>query len=323
MTVLVLTSWFDVTADHVVQVLNGRSVPVFRCDMADFPARLTVRAALGGGQWAGQLRLGKCRIVDLSEITGIWWRRPGACLFPEAMHPRVRDWAMTEARIGLGGLLAAQRAWLNHPHASAAAEYKPLQLAVAAECGLSVPRTLITNGPEDAAAFCREVGDVVYKPFGPNAVTATGDPALIYTSPVTAAEASDLSVAATACMFQERIDVDHAVRAVVIDGRVLAGAIYASSPAARMDWRADYDALTYRPIELPAKAAAQICELVRRLGLRFGALDLLAGRDGTLWFLEINPNGQWAWIDHLAGPVAEAIADALVEGTPDDECRAA
>jgi hypothetical protein len=36
-----------------------------------------------------------------------------------------------------------------------------------------------------------------------------------------------------------------------------------------------------------------------QLGLRFGRLDLLAGdtRCEQVWFLEVNPNGQWAWLD--------------------------
>jgi hypothetical protein len=43
-TVLILTQPFDVTADYVVDELNRRGVPVFRCDPGDFPRGLTLVA---------------------------------------------------------------------------------------------------------------------------------------------------------------------------------------------------------------------------------------------------------------------------------------
>ncbi len=52
---------------------------------------------------------------------------------------------------------------------------------------------------------------------------------------------------------------------------------------------------------------------MNRLGLRFGALDFLVTPDGEWYFLEINPNGQWAWIEQETGlPISDAIADALL-----------
>lgn len=50
-----------------------------------------------------------------------------------------------------------------------------------------------------------------------------------------------------------------------------------------------------------------------RLGLRFGALDFLVTPSGEWYFLEVNPNGQWAWIEQETGlPISSAIADALI-----------
>ena len=55
---------------------------------------------------------------------------------------------------------------------------------------------------------------------------------------------------------------------------------------------------------------------MRRLGLRFGALDFVVTPDDRWIFLEINSNGQWAWIEDATGqPVAAAIADALTRET--------
>lgn len=53
------------------------------------------------------------------------------------------------------------------------------------------------------------------------------------------------------------------------------------------------------------------------LGSRFGVLDFLVTPAGEWYFLEINPNGQWAWIEQETGlPISSAIADALITPGP-------
>lgn len=84
-----------------------------------------------------------------------------------------------------------------------------------------------------------------------------------------------------------------------------------------VDWRSDYDALTYQVIEPPADVVQGVKNLMSTLGLRFGALDFLVTRTGEWYFLEINPNGQWAWIEQETGlAISSAIADALTTPRP-------
>jgi ATP-grasp ribosomal peptide maturase len=315
-TVLVLTHWFDPTADHVVEELNRRDVPVFRCDAADFPQQLTVTATLDG-TWAGTLR-NASREVALREVSGVLYRRPTAFDMPAGMSEQTRQWATAEARLGFGGLLASLDKWLNHPQAIAHAEYKPVQLQVAAQCGLIVPPTLITNDPQQAQAFCEQIGDVIYKPMASSHVNQDGEARIIYAARVLAEDIGDPSIAHTAHLFQEWVEHDYALRVAVVDGRFFATAIYAHSTAGRVDWRSDYDALTYEPVEVPEQVCRGVRTLMNRLGLRFGALDFLVRPDGTHVYLEINPNGQWAWIEQTAPAIASAIADALTEGRPDE-----
>jgi hypothetical protein len=52
--------------------------------------------------------------------------------------------------------------------------------------------------------------------------------------------------------------------------------------------------------------------LMTLLRLRSAALDFAVDGPGRWWFLGINPNGQWLWIEHATGlPIAAAIATAL------------
>ena len=54
-------------------------------------------------------------------------------------------------------------------------------------------------------------------------------------------------------------------------------------------------------------------------GLFYGAIDLIRTVDGTYVFLEMNPFGQWAWVQDLCGlPLAEAhcrLFRLLIDGS--------
>jgi ATP-grasp ribosomal peptide maturase len=313
---LVLTHRFDPTADYVVGELNRRGVPVFRGDPGEFPKRLSITARLdaagpAGDGWVGGLHLPE-RHVRLAEVGCVYYRRPTAFDLPESMSGQVRRWSAAEARIGLGGLLATLPRWLNHPVDIARAEYKPVQLAHARACGLRVPATLVTNDPAEAAAFIATVGRAVYKPFTQSGITEAGTRRVVFTTPVTAVEV-DESVRSTAHLFQAWVDKAYEVRLTVIDDTYLAARIDTGSKAAAVDWRADHTAVTYTPLAGILTAVRDgVRALLARLRLRFGCLDFIVAPDGSWWFLEVNPNGQWAWIEDAAGlPITAAIADAL------------
>jgi ATP-grasp ribosomal peptide maturase len=310
--VMVITHWFDPTADFVVEELNRRGVAVLRLDTADFPLRLTVTGCLGGPGWSGTIRHAE-RAVCLADIAGIYFRRPTSFEFG-AMPDEAQAWALAEARCGLGGLLMAHERWLNHPHHIGYADYKPVQLAAAARAGLCVPATILTNDPAQARAFADPPGQVIYKQLSAEPPPGPGDAATIYTS-VTEPDhlaADGDSIAATMHLFQELIVSQYALRLTVVDGLMFAAAIRPHSRAAALDWRADQQALTYQVVQVPAAVERAVLDLMTALHLRFGALDFLVTPDGQWVFLEINANGQWAFIEQATGlPIAAAIADAL------------
>ncbi|GAA1029790.1 MULTISPECIES: ATP-grasp ribosomal peptide maturase [Amycolatopsis] len=310
-SVLVLTHTFDPTADYVVAELNRREVPVFRCDVADFPESLSAGAELSGATWSGQLRTAQ-RTLDLDDVAGIYYRRPTAFeLHPEMSEPE-RIWAASQARLGFGGLLAAVEPWLNHPHQIGLAEYKPVQLRAAARCGLHVPRTLVTNDPKQARRFVEELGEVVSKPFTSRGVSDAEGYRIPYARKVTAEQCDDENIARTMHMFQQWAPKQYEVRLTVVDDEFFAARIDAATAGAVEDWRTDYAALSYSVIETPNFVRSRVRSLLDLLGLRFGALDFVVAPDGEWSFLECNPNGQWAWIEDETGmPIAAALADAL------------
>jgi ATP-grasp ribosomal peptide maturase len=310
-SVLVLTHRFDPTVDKVVQELNNREVPLFRVDTSEFPEMLSVSAELTKGQWLGQMRTAR-RCLDLSAVSGVYYWRPTNFEFHPDLSENERLWSAVQARMGFGGLLATLDPWLNHPHHIGYAEYKPVQLRAAVACGLPVPRTLVTNEPETARAFVTDVGRAVYKPFGGSGAHDEDGVRQVFCSVVGPDDCDNPNIARTMHLFQEWVPKHYEVRLTVVDGEFFAARIDSESDAAHVDWRSDYDNVSYQVIETPVVVRSRVRSLLDKLGLRFGAVDFVVAPDGEWWFLEVNPNGQWAWIEDETGmPIARALADAL------------
>lgn len=307
--VLVVTERLDVTADHVVLALEERKVPVFRFDTAEFPRDLTMSARLDQNE-SGILRT-PTRKVSFDEVGAVYWRRPSIYQLSPALNADDAAWAIREARFGMGGVLAAMPTWLNHPACIARAEYKPVQFAAARAAGLTLPPTLVTNDADAVRQLANEVGPIVYKPLSGVHYKHNAGRDFIYTQRVDSEILDTESIDITACLFQQWVEKDYEVRLVSVDGQCFSTRIDSSSERGRRDWRADYDSLTYTPIPTPDHVKTAVAKLTSTLDLRFGALDFIVTPTGEWVFLEINPNGQWAWIDSVTPMIANAIADAL------------
>ncbi|MFI0736251.1 ATP-grasp ribosomal peptide maturase [Streptomyces sp. NPDC021225] len=315
MTVLVLTRPNDSTADLVIAELNQRSVPVHRLDPGDFPEILTVSARIGPDltSWQGVLR-GQHRDVSLSDIRSVYYRRPGAPRLHPDMSEQDARWAQAEAQAGFSGMTYSLPClWVNHPNRNALAAYPPVALAAAARAGLSVPRTLITNDPHQAREFVSALpGQVAaYKALGTAHPSDQDDrPQALWTTQVRPGEI-DESVRRTAHQFQEWVDKAHEVRLTAVAHSLFAAEIHAGSDASRIDFRADYDSLTFKPCQVPERIAGGVHMLMYTFGLQYVALDFLVNPQGHWYLVDVNPNGQWGFIPDLRAPITRALADLL------------
>jgi len=115
-------------------------------------------------------------------------------------------------------------------------------------------------------------------------------------------------------ILQEYVPKRAELRVTVVGDRIFAALIDSqASRRTRHDWRHyDFDATAYSAHELPASVAAACRRLLAYFGLRFGAIDLVLTPNGDYVFLELNPVGQWAFIEDLTGmPIAAALAEDL------------
>jgi ATP-grasp ribosomal peptide maturase len=307
--VLVVTSVDDVTANMVIAALNDRHVPVVRVDPADIGAGLSFAAQLGTGSVTGRL-VTTTRDLNLSRVRSVYNRRPSSWRY-DHLPEQARRFATAEARYGLAGLLAGLPVLqVNDVFATARAEYKPLQLKVAADLGMTVPPTVITNDVAAVAAFEAEYGPLVYKTFR-GVPPAEGNAGVVWTQRVSAAEIDD-RLAVTAHMFQSEVPKVADARITIVADQVFAWRI--TAPGEDLDWRAgDWDDLDYSPLVLPDELAKRLRRYLDRFGLAFGCFDLAITESEELVWLECNPNGQWGFLPD-ADRIADAFAALLEEG---------
>ncbi|MFF2957369.1 ATP-grasp ribosomal peptide maturase [Streptomyces sp. NPDC057963] len=310
--VLVATEADDVTSDMVITELNRRNVPVARFNPADIGADLTVSARFGTcpAPVAGQVCT-PSRTVDLTHIRSVYWRRP---VWPAFDHLGADDarFAAAQARYGLGGILYALDGplWVNHPLRNAAADYKPTQLAVAQRLGLTVPPTLVTNDPDEARSFVASHDQVVFKTLRWTPCRRDGVPVTGWADPVTAPEI-DESVRVVPHLFQAVVDKVADLRVLVVGREAFAVRIQSGM----LDWRKDYSALSYSVVDLPDRMGKALLAYLEHFGLVSGSFDLAVDKVGDLWWLELNPNGQWGWLEESTGlAMSAAFADLLTQG---------
>ena len=113
--------------------------------------------------------------------------------------------------------------------------------------------------------------------------------------------------------FQSKIEKRCDVRATFVGEKCYAVAIDSQSlEDTCVDWRKGEHVLRHTPIELPYDIRTKCLHMLAKLGLNFGAIDFVIDEQGNYVFLEINPNGQWAWIEHMTGlPISKEIVKCL------------
>ena len=199
------------------------------------------------------------------------------------------------------------------------AELKALQLKVAGALGFELPPTLFTNSPEDFLDFYRKHnGNIISKLPSISLYKYTGKTFNRYTQVVSKRDVGYArAVRLCPIIFQAYVPKRVELRITVVGQEVFAAEIHSQhSNHTRHDWRR-YDRFQtpYFPHELPSDLQQLCVRLVEQLGLCYGAIDMVLTPDERYVFLEINPNGQYLWIEEMTGlPISDAICDLLIAG---------
>jgi len=322
--ILLITTRADIASDYVVLELSRLNASFYRINTDQFPlsasSTIEINSSSSSPRWLWQT---KERTVGLDELRCIWFRRHRLPMMPPDIENAHAEYSLRESDWFLRGALYTQQlTWMSHPTSLQLAESKTFQLSTARSIGLRVPDTIITNSPEDVRSFFEtQSRGVIAKPLRLGYFDYGQRKTCVFTNKVEWADLeNDDPIRIAPVIYQELIPKSFDIRVTVVGEDIFSAAIDSQSvPSARIDWRrADTDTLRHLVHALPPNVSDLCLRLVAKLGLSFGALDFALTPDGEYVFLEINPNGQWAWIEDLLDlPISESVASWLVAHSED------
>jgi hypothetical protein len=310
--ILIIAPAGDRHAESVHAQLRASNKRVARLDLADLPQNAALSLRIGEAECGGTVLACDGDRIDLASVDVVWWRRPRPPVLPATLaDARARAFAAAEWHQALQGLWAATSArWINHPTHDDIGHSKPLQLCAARAVGLEIPETLISSNPRDVEDFVGTRCGVVYK-------TLTVSPDVWReTRRLGAAEHAALATVRYApVIFQEEVQADVDVRVTVVGPSLFAAAIELPEEGYEIDYRMNRNARIVRP-DLPHACELQIQDLMQRLGLIYGAIDMRRTADGRHIFLEVNPVGEWLFVEEATSqPMTAAMASLLARST--------
>lgn len=308
-TLLVISHTHDFHAGEVLGHLSRLGADAVMFDTGRIPRETPLTLGFDAGGWHGSSRVDG-RPLDLTRVGAVWWRRPQAfALHADIVGVDDQGFALGETHAAVTGLWTLLDAgWINDPDADERASRKIWQLEVARRVGLTIPQTLVTSDPDAARAFVAAMpGGAIYKAF--SATERTWRETRLLDE--TAAEKLE-AVRFAPVIFQEYIPAVADLRVTAVGGKLFPAAITVREEY-RYDFRMAMDDMDIAPYELPPQIHDRLLAMMAQLGLEYGAFDLRLTPDGGVVFLEVNPAGQWLFVEHKTGqPIGLALAERLV-----------
>jgi MvdD family ATP-grasp ribosomal peptide maturase len=322
MTVLIITfSQDNESIPLVMEAIEARGEKAFRFDTDRYPTEVKLDIYSGDSERViitdGEQQL------DLSEVSSVWYRRMRyGQKIPESMDKQYREASINECRATVRGMIASLKGFHFDKMSNVdRANNKQLQLQVAREIGLLTPRTLTSNNPEAVKQFaseCKEQG-IVTKMLSSFAIyDDQGRENVVFTSPVKDDDLENLEGLRFCPMtFQENVPKALELRTTIVGQRVFTGAVDSQSlQGSTYDWRKEGRALNkaWKPYDLPEDIEKKLLKLMAYFGLNYGAIDIIVTPDGRHVFLEINPVGEFFWLEIFSPhfPISGAIAEILL-----------
>ncbi len=300
---------------------RGHKVDIFY--LADFPAIQSISFRIANSAATVNVYNQSEPICITSYERGIIRRRREPSLADE-LDIADRVFALRQAKIvgdAISSYIPNSGFWVNPPKNQRDSNNKVLQLKSAVAVGLSIPETLISNNSDDAAFFAAEQRKIIYKPLQPAAWnSAQGNSYLTFTTIVSTEQiiAMGKSIEYAPCIFQQYIDKKFEVRAVFMGRTCISAVIHSVSNEAPVDWRVNYlngTELVIDKIEIPSSVKEKCFQLMDQLGIVFGSFDFCVDKNEKYFFLEVNPMGQFLWLDRNAHfPMLSLFCDFIESG---------
>ncbi|MGB8131313.1 MAG: hypothetical protein WCG81_16100 [Candidatus Angelobacter sp.] len=249
-----------------------------------------------------QLKLGH-HLVEPGDV--IWIRKPAEPKPNPQTAPEDAKFAANEYRSFYDSLMYLLETLpvrvVNKYTASRFINNKSVQLALARDCGMNVPKTLMTNSPHTVREFfhdnpqrmiCKVFSTHIWEKEqgGPVMVTETFElsPDKLPTNEV---------LTFAPAIYQQMVVKKFDVRMVLLGEAVYSYSLH--NPKGALDWRGDatQGLVRVEPIATPPQVEKSVLAFAARSGIAFGSFDFVIDHHDQWWFLEVNEGGQFLWLD--------------------------
>jgi len=316
---LIASNKNDLATDFLILRLYERNIPFLRLNTEDYLSTWEVCFSINSNISDVVIAKEGKEPLSVKRFTGAYIRQPR---MPDLdIVDDDKGFAEREVGEALKSLWRSidEGIWLNAPHRLLRASNKPEQLVVARSIGFNIPNTYIGTNYDRIKSFYKKYSGNIIAKAVKHGFNFDGDRARVAATQVIdkAALTSLEEYAPIPMIFQEHIAKEYDIRVTIVGGEVFATAIDSQNhDETKVDWRlSDYYKIPLKQykISLPECINKFCLDITKRFKLKYSAIDLVLGKDGFYYFLELNPNGQWAWIEQLGiHKIRDAIIDELL-----------
>lgn len=309
MNILIFTEPDDIHAALVKLALEQKGVNCQIFFTADMPSqqRNSISFSNDNLQWISQSLDELPTLLSETHYDSVWFRRPRRPFIANQAHEADQEFVKRENQIyhdSIPFLLNADAWWVNPYNSLKRANSKIAQLKLATELGFRIPKTLVSNCPQTIKTFIDNSAskDVIYKSFTPQFWSEKKGLKLLYTSKITKAElCSDQMLQLVPGIYQHYIEKQFELRVTCFGSHISAVKIQSQHhPLGIEDWRKiPGSELSLEEYKLENSTKNKIINYMTRLGIVFGCFDFIVTKDDELYFLELNEQGQFLWIEEL------------------------
>lgn len=307
MQTLLITSSFDKTCDYIQ--VKFPELNYFRLNVDKFSSYKLEIIADGF-----RIECGEHQLFS-SECSSIYFRKPVFENLDGNIDVQYHNFVHKESYSLIEGLIESfSGRCLSKPSVMRRANNKVFQIMLAKSVGFLMPQLSITNDEIVLKKWAKD--DAIVKPLAIGTVEYKTKKEFVQTNRLSSEK--DTSALKYAPVYlQKFVDKDYEVRVTAINGQFFPARIDASNP---VDWRKPNTETLFTKCVLPENIEQQCRTYMYKSSMDFGCFDFLV-KDNVWYFLEMNANGQWGWLDNLfEGKISDAIATYLKSGLKNAHC---
>lgn len=309
--VLLITNSGDIHSDDLVRACERKGIICFRYNTDHVRTRGNIeshtdaitRITVDG------------RSIDLRDVGLLLYRRP-LDVTVEMLHSKIEPWALSFVNQewnwferALPELIGCKT--MNHPAANQIAQNKITQLVVAKSCGLKTPETLISNQGATLLEFATHRPSIT-KAIGNGSHLYAGKIRTGYTLRAAADSFPTQQCPFTIGLVQSAIIPAAMWRIVTVGSRCYGFRLTGMQLVDEIDSRRVEEKLAGGPESVPTDVSEGLLRMMRHFGILYSSSDFIEDESGNLWFIDLNPEGQWGAYEQRFGvPISDHIIEEI------------